>query len=261
VAVNTALAAYPRILELRAEFEQLPIDWSTIEQIKTLAEAAGHAQALYTVATQPPEELQAVYEDALARRATLKSDAMNLALHNLVNRDAVNAVKNDVGYRNVGYDLMSLVTIFRSAGDRLIGRTATLPADVDRAEAIANQLLAMNARREERSSVDPQIAEDRQRAFTLLLRAYDQARRALEFLRWERGDADRIAPSLYAMMGGGRPRKKDGTTSTDLPSAPATTPPAPGAAAASNVSLGVDVPAAPPVAPGAQGGNPFVSAG
>ena len=40
-------------------------------------------------------------------------------------------------------------------------------------------------------------AEQRDRAFTLFIRCYDQIRRAILFLRWEQDDADTIAPSLY----------------------------------------------------------------
>jgi len=40
-------------------------------------------------------------------------------------------------------------------------------------------------------------ADARNRVFTLLTRRYDQVRRAVVFLRWDEGDADRIVPSLY----------------------------------------------------------------
>ena len=40
-------------------------------------------------------------------------------------------------------------------------------------------------------------ALDRQRAFTLFARRYDELRRVVTYLRWHQGDADRIAPSLY----------------------------------------------------------------
>jgi hypothetical protein len=39
-----------------------------------------------------------------------------------------------------------------------------------------------------------QKSEQRQRNFTLLMRAYTQVRRAIGYMRFEHGDADRIAP-------------------------------------------------------------------
>jgi hypothetical protein len=59
------------------------------------------------------------------------------------------------------------------------------------------------------------------RAFTLFLRTYGDAQRAVEYLRSEQGDAESIAPSLYT----GRGRKK---ADPPAPSpAPTTTRPAP----------------------------------
>jgi hypothetical protein len=49
------------------------------------------------------------------------------------------------------------------------------------------------------------VSLQRQRNFTLFASAYDQARRAIIYLRWDEQDVDTIAPSLYA----GRNRKKD----------------------------------------------------
>lgn len=51
------------------------------------------------------------------------------------------------------------------------------------------------------------VADARQRTFTLLVRSYDQIRRALSYLRWNEGDVDRIAPSLWAGRGGSRPKQ------------------------------------------------------
>jgi hypothetical protein len=47
-------------------------------------------------------------------------------------------------------------------------------------------------------------ADIRVRAFTLLTRRYDQARRAVTYLRWAEDDVQKIAPSLYTGRGGGK---------------------------------------------------------
>jgi hypothetical protein len=252
LAINTVLAAHPRIQELREQIDALPIDHEQIDALDTYAQAAGHALALYNVATAPPERLDEVYAEASERRNTLKSDAANLATHGLINKDAVAALKGDVGYRNVGYDLMSLVSILRNAGTRVAGRSATLPEDLDKAEVVANELLELSALRESRNAVDPNVSENRQRAFTLMQQAYDQARRAITFLRWDRGDADKITPALYGTRGA-RKREEPPTTGT----AGAGTPTTPGngtAPTATNTN-----PPAPqtPIVPGGQGGSPF----
>jgi hypothetical protein len=49
-----------------------------------------------------------------------------------------------------------------------------------------------------------EAAQRRRRAFTLLIQAYDDARRAIVYLRAKSGDAAQIAPSLYAGRRGRR---------------------------------------------------------
>jgi hypothetical protein len=245
LAADMVLNAAPRIARMSEDIKKLPVDQELVAQLTTYALAAVHAHSLYTISTSPPEELQAVYENALARRLALYSDAANLATHELINKDAVSAIKNDVGYRNVGHDLNNLVSIFREAAPRIAGRTATLPSDVDDAELVANQLIQMVAVRDQRQKVDPSVAEDRLRAISLMAKAYEQARRAVWFLRWDRGDADKLAPSIYTAKAlpkrrGAEPSVPDQGEVPTLGGVPQVTP--------------TTEPAMPP---GVQGGSPF----
>jgi hypothetical protein len=86
----------------------------------------------------------------------------------------------------------------------------------------------------------------------LLANAYDQARRAITYLRWNKGDADLIAPSLYAGRGNARRRVSEGT---ELPAAEVTPIAQPQAAVASNGSTAVEERA--PF--GMPGGSPFAA--
>lgn len=251
LAVNIVLAAVPRLAQYKELIAALPLDHELIEALEAFAQAAGHAQALYAIATSPPEELQGVYDNAVVRRTTLRSDVANLAAHGLVNTDAVAAIKSDVGYRNVGYDLMSLVSLLREAAPRIAGRSATLPEELDRAELVANQLVELAARREARQQVDPSVAENRLRAVSLMVKAYDQVRRAIYFIRWDHGDAERIVPSVYTAKG---PQKRKEAT-TDLPAGG--TAPTEGNVQGPGAGPGAQV--APPAVAGAQGGSPFGS--
>lgn len=55
----------------------------------------------------------------------------------------------------------------------------------------------------------------RQRAFTLLVSSYDEARRAVSFLRWHEQDLESIAPSLWSGRGA-RPQPKPASSSADV---------------------------------------------
>jgi hypothetical protein len=72
--------------------------------------------------------------------------------------------------------------------------------------------------REQSPAVVAAASEARLRAFTQLIRLYEDARRAVAYLRAAEGDADTIAPSLYP----GRPRRRVTDTSTPVPADPQT---------------------------------------
>jgi hypothetical protein len=104
--------------------------------------------------------------------------------------------------------------------------------------------------------------ELRMRAFTVLVRTYDEARAAIGYLRRKEDDADTIAPNLYP----GRParRKQSGSGDpTQVPAgtvpagtAPATTPAAP----TTSATPGASVSPTPAPAPHPTGtGGPFMS--
>jgi hypothetical protein len=242
-AVQMALATVPRVEPLRDEMAPLPLKHTLIGKLESYARAAGHAHGVYAVASAPPEELSALYDDAVKRRATLRSDVQNLVNHGLVPVDSLEGIHGETGYRNVGYDLIGLVAILRNAEARVRNRTATLPEERDKAEFVASQLLDVVARRDGNSTVPAGIALDRQRAFTLLLRAYDETRRAVTFLRWG-AEADKLAPSLYTS----RTSRRRAAAQESEPSTPEVQPPP---------SADTSPDDAPSV-PGGRGGSPFM---
>ncbi len=91
-------------------------------------------------------------------------------------------------------------------------------------------MLTILGEREQGASRVP-AAEMRLRALTDLVRRYDEVRRMVTYLRWREGDADDIAPSLYARRLGrkaadGRPQDEVATPVTPVtngatPAAPA----------------------------------------
>jgi hypothetical protein len=249
LAVNTVLVAHPRIQQLRDEIATLPTDLAQIDELETYARATGHAQVLYRFAVAPPERLESIYQGAIVKRATLKADVAALTVHGLLGKEALGQLTNDVGYHNVGYDVMGMVSLLRAAGNTIAGRCATLPEDLDAAELAATELLEMAAAREKRLGGES-AAETRQRAFSLMAYAYDQARRAVAYLRWEYGDSDLITPALY---GSKATRKREAApqpgSSVTVPVSVVTPSPTAGAAGVAQPSAAV---------PGAMGGSPYV---
>jgi len=90
------------------------------------------------------------------------------------------------------------VSVFRGNWDAIRGKTACTTEELDRAEKLATRMLRLVGLREQAPAMTAAWSDTRTRAFPLLLRHYDAVRRAVAYLGWNQGDADAIAPSLYA---------------------------------------------------------------
>lgn len=138
----------------------------------------------------------------------------------------------------------STCTSSSTSSSRTRRRSAASPrlsrADVEQASADAEAFLTALGIRNQPDSGKLE-AQLRDRAYTVLVRTYDEVRRLLAFLRWEEGDADRIAPSLFA---GRSARKREAVPTGDMPTEESASPLAP--------------PPATPVRPGLPGADPFV---
>jgi len=128
-------------------------------------------------------------------------------------------------------------------------------AELDQAEDLSERLLHAVAMRENQSNALAEAIQKRLQVFTLLVNAYDQARRAIAFLRWQEGDLEEIAPSLYA----GRGRKKDEPAQPVPPPATPANPAAPPPTSAVPTLVGsAPIQAtAPEVSAGVPQDNPF----
>jgi hypothetical protein len=251
LAVDMVLAAVPRVAVLKEEILKLPLNHEQLGRLELYAHAVGYAQVLYTVATAPPAGLKPTYEEALQLRGLLHADAHNVARSGLVNADAVDAISTDIGYHNVGYSLMGLVSVFRQNASRVVGHTVSTITDWERADKLAARLLDLTARREKRREQRPRLADDRLRSLTLMVDSYEQMRRAVQFTRYDEGDAESIVPSIYTAKGK-NPTREDTQETPDGESV--TAPQAGQPAAPQPQTVNEQFPVVPI---GAPGGNPF----
>lgn len=238
VGVTTVLGALPKLVQLRPQFALLQdFDLEGFDKLETKARALGHAHTLHLSASPSPE-IAEIAEDGADLRETLVVDVSALARRGLVDGDALKSLKGPVGYRNLAFDLAALSNLLRRAWPEIQGKCGLEESDIERARALADQLLTAVGLRQFDAPVQTESALRRTRAFTLFVRSYDQVRRAVSYLRWDEGDADEFAPSLYER----RHVKKANELVAPSPSPVA--PPANGAAPAR-------------VAPGLPGDEPF----
>jgi len=225
-AVVTALGALPALMSLRPriveEMPRFPI--ASLDKLHTYALAAWYAHLLTLPPTEPENGDKALIDEATALRSDLLVAAEALAHRKLLDAKHVAQIRSGKGHIDTANDLVALATLFTNEWDAVEGKTAVTMAEIERAATLGPRLLATLGMRQQVQDRSPaQLADQRRRAFTLLVRAYDECRRAVTYLRWSEGDANKIAPSLYGSRG---KAKKNASTATP-PAEPPQEPTAP----------------------------------
>jgi hypothetical protein len=246
-AVATVLGALPGIRALRSTFEQLlGFDIARFDKLRDYTLALGHTHGMFRGATGSTDVVTTLAEDVTAVRDVLEADAMALAKRKILDEVQVTKLMGGSGYKNIAFEVVGLVGLFREHWDAIKGRSALQEEELEHGGQLAQQLVTAIGVREQAPVIANAAALLRQRAFTLFMNAYDDVRRAVSYLHWADGNANEIAPSLFAGRGG------RGTG--DQPPTPAPTPPVPPAPAPPAAS-----PAAPaaPAPAGLPGSSPF----
>jgi hypothetical protein len=205
-AVSTVLGVLPEVKALRDRIvKELPaFDVARFDKLEDYALALKDAQAGVLTSTEPVDDLQPLAEEAARVRETLLADAQALAKHGLVDSEQLSQLKGAKGYKNIAQDLDVLSMLLQANWQKIAGKSATVQEDLALASRISTRLLRIVGLREQGPAALADAADRRLRAFTQLINTYEDARRAVQFLRAAEGDADSIAPSLYP----GRPRRK-----------------------------------------------------
>lgn len=204
-AVVTVLGALPEIRRHRPALAALcgEAQAREVDRLETVAQAAAQAHALALLGTG--ESTGPLSEAVVEARTGLLTDAQALVNRKLLEPSALGGLRGIVGFKSQCFDVLQLVALFRGSWEAVKAHTPVVLADLDRAEALANRLAMADGHRARAEAGTTAAADLRNRAFKHLLDTYDEVRRMVTYLRWRAGDADRIAPSLWA---GRRGRRK-----------------------------------------------------
>ena len=252
--VGIALNAAPKLARFREEMRALPgFEVSLVDKLADYAGALAHAQAVWVGAAAPSETLAEIYQEASALRETLVSDARALARHGLIHSSRLDDLSGASGYRNVASDLLAIAAIFSERWSEVASQTAVKPATLDRAKRLAQRMTVLYGAQKTSPPKVAEAGETRARAFTLFVEAYENARRAMTFIRWFERDADDFVPSIY---GGRKSRRRDEEQEPSTPQGDAS----PQSESVTSASSPV-APAAPSTntSPDRPGASPFVS--
>jgi hypothetical protein len=253
-AVATVLGALPEIRALRGTFAQLlGFDLVRFDKLRDYTLALGHTHAMYRAASGPSDGLTALADSVIALRDVLEADAVALAKRKILDEAQVTKLRGGSGYKNIAFEVVGLVGLFREHWDAIKGRSALQTDELEHAGQLAQQLVTAIGLKEQGPAIVNAAAVLRQRAFTLFTNAYDDVRRAVSYLHWSDAKADEIAPSLFAGRGG-RGAPDQPTPPTPAPTASATSAATSAPAAAQSI---LNAAPAALVPAGLPGSSPF----
>ena len=220
-SVATIVGAKPKVEAIRKQIEvEVPkFPGILLQKVELYAQALLYAHSVYQISAEPKDDLPPLLEMANTTTETLLADARALARRGLIPPEALDACKAQPGYKNRANDLQLLYTVFDSHWDKVAGKCAVTREELEMASRLASRIIRLVGLREQSPAAVAAAADKRARAFTLLINTWDEIRRAVTYARWKEGDADEIAPSIYA----GKKRRQP--EEPEQPEAPAPTPP------------------------------------
>lgn len=208
-ATSTVLGVLPEVKAVRDRIaKELPaFDLTLFDKLEDYALALRFTQGAYQTATLPPDDLQALAEQASSLRERLVTDAKALALHGLFDPRKLEQLKGANGYKNVAQDLEALSQALQESWSTIQGKSPLAAEDLQTASRVGTRLTRVIGQREQGPALLAKATDERLRAFTLMLGTYEEVRHAVRYLRRHEDDADSITPSLYP--GKGKRRSSD----------------------------------------------------
>jgi hypothetical protein len=201
-AASVALGAVKNLQQLRPEFERLGDGGAALRALGALEDYAfaavfAHLQTLPEATTK---ELSALVERARPLRENLLKVAESLASFGVFSDKAVSVIREGTGQIDMAQDLMLLGTLFDANWEAVQNKVPFQRELVAEASRLGAQVLrAIGSREVGEVRRDPNLEWSglKTRAFRLMIDAYEEVRRATNYVRWYQGDARTFAPSLH----------------------------------------------------------------
>lgn len=218
--VETLFGVWPRLAALRPELAALSkFDVVVFDKLPHYAGALLVAHGLWKGAARPKSAIGSIAKELWGIRERLYAHAVALSLEGIIQRERLAAVKTQRGHRALAVDILTLVPLFREHWHSIAGRSWISVDDLRVANERAVELLRAIGERETAPVRLSEAARRRRAVYTLLLRAYEAVRAAVQYLRTEEGDAEEIAPSLYARRRSQRKHQRQEETTAAAASA------------------------------------------
>ena len=198
-ALSTAFGVRPRMQAHREEIvTQLPkFNIARFDTIQSRGEALLYTNATHLSAAETPDEFQQLVKQVTDGRDALRAVVSGLQLYGILHPDTLKQCARGISHRGIATEAQTLAVTMSVNWARVQSNCPSNLAEILELEGRAVEMLHRIGMREQVETESSQDVDLRSRAFTLFMDAYDDARRAIQFIRWYEGDADEIAPSLY----------------------------------------------------------------
>ena len=169
-----------------------------------------HANTLVGLATTPPSGIDGLVERGKALRVQLRMAVDVLFAFQKIAGPPMKALHGGSKHEELAADLSVLATFLREHWAQAETNSPATIELVNEAASLGDQL-AQGLGERGLPDVSPDLARDmRNRAFTLLDRAYQEATRGMAYLRHHEDDGAKYTPSLYGGKRRGSGNRSDG---------------------------------------------------
>lgn len=206
--VTLVLGVLPKLAGLLPQLARLPdfrTDWA--QSLEAYAWVLWHADVLaLPLGANLEREAELVRQASVHRNRLLRISAAQYTSSEVAPQ-LLASKPGPPGTIELVRDLILLAAAIQARADETGNASAALGNALEHARELAAALQALHHSRCAKRREEKQRRNLRARALTLLLRAYDEVRMGIGYLRRNHGDAERFAPSPYAKRKKRRNRK------------------------------------------------------
>lgn len=188
----------PKIQALRSNVASslADFDMRTIDRLDLYVQAMCYAHWLFQSTLVSVDRLQDWLDEWPAQQKRLLVEANRLATAQHLKHCRVELCPLRVGHQSGSTPLKRIFCLLYQNFAHSEGNGGLLLHEVMRAELLAELTSIVSDCNGDLFAAKAAVVLNRQRAFTVFMSSYDQVRRAMQFIRWNLGDADDIAPAL-----------------------------------------------------------------
>lgn len=146
---------------------------------------------------------------AVEQRRELINAARPLADRGYIDSAILDRASTGTSYLDVGNGLLTVANELMEKWPKIHSKTVLEAAEVQSAQKAGYALIGSANAKPENEATLAELENERDRIATLVIDGWNEVRTALVWLRRKQGDANELAPSLYARGGGAKSKSDD----------------------------------------------------